>query len=172
MENNTSYSSPKVEMRGSSISGRGLFAKGLIKRGKLIVDFNGGKGKFVDSSEADRLYSHGDDYFLQVENNLYFAATRKDEIENEDYINHSCNPNCGIRGSLQIVAMRDIKLDEEITFDYAMSESSNYRMNCNCGSDNCRKVITGNDWKITELQNKFRGYFSEYLRRKIDKIAI
>ena len=35
MGGNTSYSSPKVEMRESPISGRGLFAKGNIKTVKI-----------------------------------------------------------------------------------------------------------------------------------------
>ena len=167
MGTNTSYSSSKVEMRVSPISGRGLFAKETIQEGELVVSFENGKGKFVDSKIADALYDKGNDHILQVDDDLYFCATNLEEVENEDHINHSCDPNLGIDGSLKFVAMRDIASGEELAFDYAMSESSDYKIRCNCGSPRCRKIITGEDWKIKELQKKYRGYFSEYLQKKI-----
>ncbi|KKT40668.1 MAG: Nuclear protein SET [Candidatus Giovannonibacteria bacterium GW2011_GWA2_44_13b] len=167
MGGNTSYSSPKVEMRESPISGRGLFAKGNIKKDELVVSFVGGKGKFVVSAVADELFEKGDDHVLQIDDDLYFAATTPEEYEKEDHINHSCNPNIGIDGNLNFVAIRDIEPGEEIVFDYTMSESSEYSFECRCGSKNCRKTITGNDWKIPELQKKYSGYFSDYLAKKM-----
>jgi hypothetical protein len=68
------------------------------------------------------------------------------------------------------VAMRDIAVDEEICFDYAMSDSSDYdEFECGCGSPNCRKRISGSDWKKPELQKRYKGYFSPYLQQRIDK---
>ena len=166
MGSNTSYSSPKVEMRNSHISGRGLFAKESIQKGGLIISFENGKGKFINSTEADTLYDAGNDHMLQINDDLFFAATTPGEYETEDHINHSCDPNLGIDGSMKFVAMRDIKKDEELTFDYAMSESSDYKMKCYCGSKNCRKVITGNDWQLKYIQKKYNGYFSDYLQSK------
>lgn len=104
---------------------------------------------------------------IQVDNDLFFVATNKKELEAADHINHSCNPNCGINGTLKIVAMKDIGPGEEITFDYAMCESSKYEIKCACGSSNCRKTISGNDWKKRKLQKKYCGFFSDYLKRKI-----
>ena len=37
---------------------------------------------------------------IQVDDDLFFAAMGDDDLEDEDFINHSCEPNCGIRGSL------------------------------------------------------------------------
>src|SRR5215510_13696998 len=68
---------------------------------------------------------------------------------------------------IQVDAMRDIQPGEEITFDYAMTESSDYSMPCKCGREYCRGIITGNDWKNGKLQQKYAGYFSEYLNKKI-----
>jgi hypothetical protein len=56
---------------------------------------------------------------------------------------------------------------EEITLDYAMCESPEYEMKCNCGYSDCRKVVTGNGWKNKELQKKHKGFFSDYLQKKI-----
>jgi hypothetical protein len=72
------------------------------------------------------------------------------------------------------VAMRDIGKDEEITFDYAMVLSQSvgsdivFTMECQCGSNNCRKAISEENWKMPEIQKKYRGFFSEYLLEKIE----
>jgi len=63
--------------------------------------------------------------------------------------------------------MRDIEPGEELTFDYAMTESTQYSLKCECGAKNCRKLVTGDDWKILKLQKKYCGYFSNYLQEKI-----
>ena len=107
MGTNTSYSSPKVEMRESQISGRGLFAKEKIMKGELIVSFESSRGRLVNSKIADELYANGNDHILQIGDDLYFNTTT------------------------------------------------------------CRKIITDDDWKIIELQKKYRGYFSKYLQKRI-----
>lgn len=68
--------------------------------------------------------------------------------------------------------MRDIKAGEEITFDYVMCVTENkpfWKMKCLCGSKNCRGIIKDSDWKIKELQKKYKGYFQPYIEEKIDK---
>ncbi|MBU2613459.1 hypothetical protein KJ925_03335 [Patescibacteria group bacterium] len=52
-----------------------------------------------------------------------------------------------------------------------MSEASDYTMTCACGTERCRKTVTGNDWKIPDLQKRYAGYFSDYIQRKIDANA-
>ena len=84
------------------------------------------------------------------------------------HLNHSCDPNLGIQGQIVFVALRDIEKDEELTFDYAMTDDENYEMECNCGSRQCRGTITGKDWMRKDLQNKYDGYFSWFTQRKID----
>ena len=60
------------------------------------------------------------------------------------YTNHSCKPNCIVKNSVDLVAIRNIKHDEEITFDYSTTEA-HLNMKCLCGSKNCRKIIKGYD---------------------------
>jgi len=43
-----------------------------------------------------------------------------------------------------------------------------FEMECKCGSRNCRKQITENDWRLPELRRKYNGYFSQYLQEKIE----
>lgn len=161
-----SYISFKVKLSKSK-NGKGLFALEKTRKGELIIDFSKGPGKFLTTKEADKFYEKDNDYMIQVDDDLFFAVTDQEELEDADFLNHSCNPNCGIDGTLRIIAMRDIEPGEEITFDYAMCESSDYKMECNCGSSDCRKVITGNDWKIDELQKRYKRFFSYYLEKRI-----
>ena len=59
--------------------------------------------------------------------------------------------------------------DEELTVDYAFIENEDYSFKCTCGSTNCRGTITGFDWKIKELQEKYYDYFAQYLKDKINE---
>ena len=93
-------------------------------------------------------------------------------MEPADYVNHSCEPNLGLRGQISLVALRDIQANEEVCFDYAMTDSTPYdEFECHCGLPTCRGTITGNDWKRPELWAKYAGYFSPYLQRRIDRLA-
>lgn len=53
--------------------------------------------------------------------------------------------------------------------DYAMCDSTpGEEFSCSCGSAICRHIVTGDDWKLPQLQKRYAGYFSPYLQRKID----
>lgn len=84
-------------------------------------------------------------------------------------VNHSCNPNCGIKlnvaGAHDFVAMRTIEIGEEITFDYAMRNYTieYFPYECGCGSEQCRGSITG--WKDlpAKFKLKYEGFVAPYL---------
>src|SRR5690606_33853967 len=87
-----------------------------------------------------------------------------------DFVNHSCEPNAGLLGQIGLVAMRAIAAEEEICYDYAMSDGSAYdEFDCSCGMRLCRGRISGSDWSIPRRQERYRGYFSPYLQRRIDE---
>jgi len=73
-------------------------------------------------------------------------------------------------GQIGFVAMRSIRAGEELCLDYAMAITSDYKMECNCGNINCRKLITGDDWKKEELQKRYDKYFSWFIYKKIHGI--
>ena len=72
------------------------------------------------------------------------------------------------KGQIVFVALRDIVNDEELTFDYAMTDDEPYEMTCNCGATNCRGVVTGRDWMKKDVRQKYDGYFSWFIQRRID----
>lgn len=85
-----------------------------------------------------------------------------------DLLNHSCEPNCGLLGQMLLVAMRDITPGEELCFDYAMCDASDYdEFRCLCGQPACRGIVTGSDWRDPVLQERYAGWFSPYLIRRI-----
>ncbi len=103
---------------------------------------------------------------IQVDHDLYLVS---DEVPEPGYmINHSCEPNCGLSGTTLLVARTDIGVGEEITFDYAMCDASDYdEFECSCGQPSCRQVVTGSDWRDPVLQERYAGWFSPYLVRRI-----
>lgn len=151
----------------SNIHGRGLFAIKPIKKGEIVAI----KGGYIIDWETLEKYKNliGASY-LQIADNLLLAPLKKTEVENVMiFLNHSCDPNVGMRGEITYVAMRNIKAGEELVIDYAMMDDDSWRMKCKCGSKNCRRLITGRDWKRKELQHRYGKYFSSFLLYKIRK---
>ena len=106
---------------------------------------------------------------IQVTEDLFIGPVTQAEREGGMmHLNHSCEPNLGLQGQIAFVAMRDIAADEELTFDYAMTDDEPYEMECNCGAPSCRRVITGHDWMKSELQRRYDGYFSWFIQRRLD----
>ena len=166
-----SWVSPKAK-KGlkSKIHGRGFFALKPIKRGEVIAIKNGSLLTWNELKGA-RLRK---DSYLQIGDNLYVGPRTKKEFENSMlFINHSCNPNAGIKGKKTVTAIRNIKKGEEITVDYVTWCSNDLLSitTCNCGSKICRKKITSNDWKNPELQKRYKGYFSSFIQAKINKVS-
>jgi uncharacterized protein len=136
-------------------TGQGLFTKVNFKKGDLIFTWEGvlKKGRYP--------YYVGDRW-LQIEKYQWIAP----HINNPGwYINHSCNPNSGIKNSVEIVAMKNISKNEEVTFDYSTSESENgWYLICGCANKNCRRIIRSYRFLSTELKLKYRDFISEYLK--------
>jgi len=162
-----SYISPKLEIRtDTTIEGRGMFARQPIKKGELIALWG---GDVVDRAQYETLHDYQRRQSAQVEENLYLVSSKPGP---GDFINHSCDPNAGLDGQIAILAMRAIQPGEEVTIDYAMCDGDpNDSFECLCGSAKCRHVVTGNDWMLPELQERYAGHFSPYLERRIRQLA-
>ncbi len=162
-----SYLTPKLVLRECPEKGSyGLFAVEPILAGELLTMWG---GQIVTAAQMAALPVERQTHGIQVDEDLYEVPILEDEPA--DYFNHSCDPNCGLSSPLSLVAIRDIAVGEEACFDYAMSDSSDYdEFECHCGSGSCRKTVTGQDWKLPELQKKYHGFFSPYLQRRIDRL--
>ncbi len=96
-----------------STAGKGLFAGEDIPKGACIIEYVG------------RTISKEEEY---TSNSLYlFEVTKQKTIDGKPkwnkagYINHSCRENAEAKtykGRVYIVAVKNIKAGEEITYDY------------------------------------------------------
>jgi len=129
----------------------------------------------MDGKELARSEAFQDVSFIQIGEGLYIGAKEKSEVrENKLFLNHSCNPNVGIRGQINFVSMKDIKRGQELTYDWAMEMDESYlekdfEFECHCDSRDCRKTLTLRDWRKKELQEKYGDYFSIFILDKIRK---
>jgi hypothetical protein len=157
-----------LESRPNPLKGGfGMYALQPVAKGTLLAMFG---GTIVDSNQLTRVPAYLQSLGIQVEDDLYLIST---VIGPGDHFNHSCDPNTGMYGQLGLVAMRDIEPGEEITFDYAMSDCSDYdEFECMCGSENCRRFFRGTDWRDPALWEKYDGYFSLYLQRRINQLRV
>lgn len=161
----TSYLSPKLQARPIGKGMKGVFATEPVQKGELLTIWS---GVVYSREEYEKLPEKYQSCGIQIEENLFLSPRR---LESADYVNHSCDPNAGLSGQVGLVALRDIARGEQICFDYCMSDGSDYdEFECNCGAPNCRGRVTGNDWKRPELWERYRGHFSPYLQRRIDKL--
>lgn len=156
-----SLDNPKVIIRWTTKYGNGrvLFAQEGIKKGEVIGAFDGQIYKAKKASDITNeppIYTQ--DHAIQFAKDKY-----RDSRGIAHLVSHSCEPNCGIKDKFKIVAMRNIKKGEEISFDYDMSENSDWRMKCECGNKNCRKIIGDHSALPQKIKERYKGYISEYL---------
>jgi SET domain-containing protein len=160
-----SFLSAKTEVRRSAIHGRGLFAKESIAEGEVVAVKG---GHIFDGRRLQQLQPLLGSAEIQIDDDLFIGPVTQEEREGSMiFSNHSCEPNLGVRGQIVFVAMRDIQPGEELTHDWAMTDCDDSVTACHCGAAGCRKTITGSDWMRKDLQEKYRGYFSWHLERKI-----
>lgn len=152
---NSPKDSRKVEVRRTRGRGRGVFARRAIRRGELIAVFDGPPLDDDFDGWNDDLLHHA----IQVGPKLW-----RDSRGLARLINHSCDPNCGIKRLNRIVAMRPIAPGEEITWDYEMTEKSDwFRMKCRCGSPLCRGRIGHYRNMPRHVRRKYRGFISGWI---------
>jgi hypothetical protein len=161
-----SYVSLKIEKRVTGKKGAGLFAKEKIYKDE-IVSISG--GIIIPSEIWEDFREEYGDYAYFIHNNFLIAPLNPEDPSDDWRMNHCCHPNCGVKGQIIFVAMQDIEINDELTFDYAMTETDpRYDIDLKCDKSNCRNKFTGNDWKLPELQKKYRSYFSMYIQEKIN----
>ena len=161
-----SYLSPKVESRPHGQKGTcGVFCHKPIARDEIVALWG---GRVVSAQDIDRDMPNFTQQVLQIEDGFFLLSP---QMEPADCFNHCCDPNVGLTGQIGLIAMRDIQPGEEVCLDYAMCDGSDYdEFDCTCGSPSCRHRITGEDWKRPELWERYEGYFSPYLQRRIAQL--
>jgi SET domain-containing protein len=140
--------------------GKGVIVLADIPANTVIFEFKG--NKFTRESMI-----HDETYVLQVGSNKFLGPSG----DLDDYINHSCNPNCGLNimgDRAFLFSIHLIRYGSEITFDYSTSSNDTldqWKMECKCGDFKCRKVISGYQYLDKELKERYEkmGIVPSYL---------
>ncbi len=150
----------KIYIGDSQFAGKGVFAKRLIKKGEIVFIVKGKEKKLVVTNEKNALYG---DRWIAVDKNTWIDPFPTNPWY---FINHSCNPNVGVKGRVTLRAMKDIKKDEEITLDYSSNEPEKlWWMRCFCGEKKCRKKIRGALATDRITIKRYMPYVSNYVKK-------
>lgn len=145
-------------LRQTKKFGKAVYTNKTIKKGELVAEFD---GIFYDDDFEE--------WTRDLQNHTIQCGKDRwrDSKGLARYINHSCDPNCGIKGLYKVVAMRDIKKGEQITWDYEMTEKSDWwKLKCKCGAKECRKIIGNYKNMPKEVREKYKGFISRWLTKK------
>jgi SET domain-containing protein len=149
-----------VVVKTSGLNGKGLFAATDINQGEIIWQMDLNVPKFhINIVRNMPVEKQGEllKYVMQIDEQWFIGMADGTSIEPGDFINHSCNPNTWFVKDVALAARRDIKQGEEITYDYATSDTYGLEMTCQCGSRNCRQVIKGSDYALHRDLQKIYG---------------
>ena len=123
-----------LQIRSSPIHREGCYTTTPIGKGTRIVEYTGER---ITIAEADRRYDGHEITYL------FGLSDGKHIIDGNGIaalINHSCDGNCEtdeIRGRVWIIAARNIRAGEELTYDYSLYDGEGDSP-CHCGARNCR----------------------------------
>jgi hypothetical protein len=150
-----------VEVKPSPINGLGVCALGPLHAGEKILVID--DSRIVD--EAHPL-EPGDDPrhcdYLEAECVVLMQSP-------ERHINHSCDPNTFVRtidGRRTVIALREIRKGDEITYDYCINSSGDTLWDCNCGAARCRHLIHSDFFRLPlDLQREYFPLLDSWFRR-------
>lgn len=126
--------------------GRAIIASRNISRGERILKISGPIIRKPQDIEKVELKSH----LIQINDSAYY-----DPIAPGRFINHSCEPNTILSGTI-VMAIKDILGGEEITFDYSTTmDDESYTLDCLCATKSCRGVIRD----FITLPRELREYY-------------
>ena len=137
-------SRPTVEVFETDNRGYGLRTTTLVTRGTCIIEYI---GEYVPMKiHKESITQDTPVYGMETGTGFVIDATRYGNYSR--FINHSCQPNAiaekwyvNKTPRVIIIAKRDLRPNEEITFDYGLVNASNKSFSCLCQSNACRGSI-------------------------------
>ncbi len=148
----------KYIVKGNAISGYGIYATKQIQPGELIFKGEGRSQRIITRRYVEENWPFNEKlifrrYAYPLSNEVFLLWD--DNPAEWAPQNHCCQPNTKYDG-LNVAATVQINAGEELTLDYASFLDENMEpFQCNCGSINCRGLITGRpDNSVTHRENR------------------
>jgi len=163
---------PRQEFRASPTHGIGAFARAPIRQGE-VVEIVGGT---VMTDAEFRTFCHTTPHFnaIQIDEDRHLVESPDiTQQRTGGSLNHSCDSNLWMADEVTLVARRDIAAGEELTVDYALfTVQPDWVLDqaCRCGTAVCRHTITGNDWKLSAIQQRYYPHFSPFINARIERL--
>ena len=142
-----------LEIKDLKNGEKGIFTKIFIPKNKSIIEVSG------EIHTEKTMPDPNHPAWIQITNKLFIGPSGG----KDDYIRHNCNPNSYLHvvGKRAIVySLYDILPNSEITFDYSTTSTDTldtWKINCNCGSYNCRKIISGYQYLDENLKKEYEN---------------
>ena len=141
---------PRLEIRPTAL-GRSVFSLDAVDPGEPVLEFRGGVMAYADFDDAG-VFEHS----LQIGPDTFLGPSG----EADDYVNHSCDPNCGIVAlpeRVLLVALRPIAPGDEIVYDHSTTMVGRIRRleGCRCGAARCRGSIGDYDELPCEVRASY-----------------
>ena len=140
------------KIKKSKIDKNGLYANCDISKGTKIIEY---KRKIVSVKQSDSNPKYDNNKAIYLFNiNKRYDLDGDFKFNTARLINHSCDPNCEVFGSglkVWVFAMKNIKKDEELSYDYGFSYDADYKnYPCKCKAKNCVGYILreGSRWRL------------------------
>ena len=125
--------------------GMGLFAVSDLPAETLVAHFDGTILAPQDVPESEVCYA------LVLDSERWMVP-----LTSARYANHACDPNCYVGDNGDVLTLRPVSRDEQLTFDYVLVSAREYfadpkahawdarwTFTCTCGSTLCRGRIDG-----------------------------
>ena len=120
-------------LKQTAAVGLGVFARQTIAADEIVLTFSGPIVSAAEVQDHSAVIAIGNRLFRGRSGGL------------DDFLNHSCEPNCGLvdpLGSLSLMTLREITPGEELTWDYSTANCGEWALaGCRCNAATCRRVI-------------------------------
>jgi hypothetical protein len=168
VRNGGGWTDPRVRAGPSSIEGSRLYAAAPIRAGETVFVWGG--GRIISDAELRAVAASGRRYSSAAfgENQHMLWSAEDPDAAGPGGGNHSCDSNLWMLDERTVGARRDIAAGEELTLDRALiTVAPEWRMECHCGSPLCRGPVTGSDWQLPALQDRYASHFSPFINVRI-----
>jgi hypothetical protein len=155
-----------LHIKDSPIQGKGLFSEVDIKKGTVLFEIVGQRIR------------HPYDPALSSQNPNWIGVGHEEWLmlgpgDIAIYLNHSCNPNVMINDKLELITMTPVKAKEELLLDYSTTELDPFwKMECNCGATECRKILRSFQFLPYDLQKKYGKYIAPVFTRTVEAVEM
>ncbi|CAM9761728.1 unnamed protein product, partial [Heterosigma akashiwo] len=119
---------------GHSDDAKGIFTCAPIPQGTAVLSW---AGKVVHADRLAKCTEEEQHFSLQVAEDLFQIPDARNLRELPDFVNHGCEPTCGLLDATTLVALRDLRQAAKSRCDYAMSTANTLGHACDnfkCGA--------------------------------------